>query len=194
MVSTAFITQSNILYMPKLQEKWWCHWSGSIGLNILTLADRKKIVRMKCLQASTGTTPLSPALRINVSSWRLMNTAGKERIKSFQMVGKLSIIQNHYLTMVYFRYMRFSQMVDEGVVPPWNIVPERKDGYPRAPLLPSCQVANDRVFLCRKLYDTRGRRMLKNPYWDYPDGKMILKWVNLVPSDCGQHLHLNSRV
>ena len=93
-----------------------------------------------------------------------MNIAGKERIKSLQMFGKLSIIQNHYLTMVYFRYMRFSQMVDEGVVPPWNIVPERKDGYPRAPLLPSFQVANDRVFLCRKLYDTRGRRMLKNPY------------------------------
>ena len=66
--------------------------------------------------------------------------------------------------MVYFRYMRFSQMDDECVVPPWNIVPERKDGYPRAPLLPSCQVANDRVFLCRKVYDTRGRRMLKNPY------------------------------
>lgn len=64
----------------------------------------------------------------------------------------------------YCRYMRFSQMVDECVVPPWNIVPERKDGYPRAPLLPSCQVANDRVFLCRKVYDTRGRRMLKNPY------------------------------
>ena len=66
--------------------------------------------------------------------------------------------------MVYFRYMRFSEMVDEGVFPPWNITPERKDGYPRAPLLPSCQVANDRVFLCRKVYDTRGRRMLKNPY------------------------------
>jgi len=64
----------------------------------------------------------------------------------------------------YCRYMRFSQMVDEGVVPPWNIVPERKEGYPRAALLPSCQVANDRVFLCRKVYDTRGRRMLKNPY------------------------------
>jgi len=64
----------------------------------------------------------------------------------------------------YCRYMRFSQMVDEGVVPPWNIVPERKEGYPRAGLLPLCQVANDRVFLCRKVYDTRGRRMLKNPY------------------------------
>ena len=56
-------------------------------------------------------------------------------------------------------------MVDEGVVPPWNIVPERSDGYPRSSLLPSRQVAHDRVFLCRKVYDSRGRRMLKNPYW-----------------------------
>ena len=61
--------------------------------------------------------------------------------------------------------MKFSQMVDEGVVPPWNIVPERSEGYPRSNLLPSRQVAHDRVFLCRKVYDSRGRRMLKNPYW-----------------------------
>ena len=60
--------------------------------------------------------------------------------------------------------MKFSQMVDEGVVPPWNIVPERSEGYPRSNLLPSRQVAHDRVFLCRKVYDSRGRRMLKNPY------------------------------
>ena len=62
------------------------------------------------------------------------------------------------------RYMRFSRMVDEGVSPPWNIVPERKEGYTRARLLPRCQVASDRVFLCRKVYDPRGRRMYKNPY------------------------------
>ena len=59
--------------------------------------------------------------------------------------------------------MRFSRLVDSGVTPAWNIVPER-EGYPRAPLLPTCQVANDRVFLCRKVYDPRGRRMYKNPY------------------------------
>ena len=59
--------------------------------------------------------------------------------------------------------MRFSQIVDEGVVPPWNIVPERRDAYPRAPLLLSCQVANDQD-RDRKVYDTRGRRILKNPY------------------------------
>jgi len=64
----------------------------------------------------------------------------------------------------YCRYMRFSQMVDEGVTPPWNIVPEKKEGYTRAKLLPTCQVAGDRVFLCRKVYDPRGRRMYKNPY------------------------------
>ena len=55
-------------------------------------------------------------------------------------------------------------MVDSGVTPAWNIVPDRREGYPRASLLPTCQVANDRVFLCRKVYDPKGRRMYKNPY------------------------------
>jgi len=64
----------------------------------------------------------------------------------------------------YCRYMKFSAMVDGGVSPPWNIVPERSDGYPRGGLLPSRQVAHDRVFLCRKVYDSRGKRMIKNPY------------------------------
>ena len=31
----------------------------------------------------------------------------------------------------------------------------RVSGYPRARLLPTCQVASDRVFLCRKVYDSR---------------------------------------
>ena len=76
--------------------------------------------------------------------------------------------------------MRFSRMMDEGVTPPWNIVPELpaakgkgkvagQPSYPRAALLPTCQVAHDRVFLCRKVYDPRGRRMYKNPYWGEGD-------------------------
>ena len=60
--------------------------------------------------------------------------------------------------------MKFCAMVDCGVAPPWNIVPEKEDGYPRGGLLPASQVAGDRVFLCRKVYDSRGRRTLKNPY------------------------------
>ena len=66
--------------------------------------------------------------------------------------------------LILCRYMRFSRLVDSGVTPAWNIVPDRREGYPRAPLLPTCQVASDRVFLCRKVYDPRGRRMYKNPY------------------------------
>ena len=87
-----------VLNVSTFQEKWWCHWSGSIDLSIPTLAGRKKIVPMKCLQVSTGTTPLLPALRRNVSSWHLINTAGKERFKFWQMFWKLSIVQNHYLS------------------------------------------------------------------------------------------------
>ena len=52
-------------------------------------------------------------------------------------------------------------MVEEGVSPSWNIVPELgggeggSGGYPRAGQLPTCQVPVDRVFLCRKVYDSR---------------------------------------
>ena len=58
-------------------------------------------------------------------------------------------------------------MMNEGVTLPWNIaiVPEQpaakgkgkvagQPSYPRATLLPTCQVAHNRVFLCR---------MYKNP-------------------------------
>jgi len=69
------------------------------------------------------------------------------------------------------RYKKFCKMIEEGVTPPWNIVPDLGDGgvdggeggYPRARLLPTCQVPSDRVFLSRKVYDSRCKRMLKNP-------------------------------
>ena len=63
-----------------------------------------------------------------------------------------------------FRYNKFCRMVEQGVTPPWNTVPEKDEGYPRASVLPTQRVASDRVFLCRKVYDSRGKRMLKNPY------------------------------
>ena len=56
-------------------------------------------------------------------------------------------------------------MVDSGQSHPLSaIVPEPSEGYDRAELLPTCRVAPDRVFLCRKVYESRQRRLLKNPY------------------------------
>lgn len=64
----------------------------------------------------------------------------------------------------YCRYRKFLRMVEEGVSPANpSIVPDPTEGYDRAYLLPSCRVAPDRVFLCRKVYESRQKRLLKNP-------------------------------
>ena len=52
-------------------------------------------------------------------------------------------------------------MIDQGITPPYSIVPELMEGYDRADLLPRCMVAPDRVFLCRRAYESRQKRMLK---------------------------------
>ena len=60
-------------------------------------------------------------------------------------------------------------MVDQGIVPSYSIVPELVEGYDRADLLPRCMVAPDRVFLCRRVYDARQKRIFrlgKHPYWN----------------------------
>ncbi len=55
-------------------------------------------------------------------------------------------------------------MVDDNAVPSPSIVPELpSEAYDRADLLPTCRVAPDRVFLCRKVYESRQRRaMMRN--------------------------------
>ena len=61
------------------------------------------------------------------------------------------------------RYRKFLRMVDQGLPasPLSSVVPECPEGYDRAHLLPTCRVAPDRVFLCRKVYESRQRRVLK---------------------------------
>ena len=61
------------------------------------------------------------------------------------------------------RYRKFLRMVEQGVPVQYSIVPELMEVYERAPLLPRCRVAPDRVFLCRKVYESRQKRVLKNP-------------------------------
>jgi len=62
------------------------------------------------------------------------------------------------------RYRKFCKLIEDGVPPAWNIVPELEGGgYPRAKLLPTRQVPVDRVFLARKVYDSRCKRIMKNP-------------------------------
>ena len=55
-------------------------------------------------------------------------------------------------------------MVEVGVTPSPTPVPEPVKTYERAEQLPKCRVAPDRVFLCRRVYDSRTkRRLFKNP-------------------------------
>jgi len=61
----------------------------------------------------------------------------------------------------YCRYRKFQRMVDQGITPGYSIVPELMEGYDRADLLPRCMVAPDRVFLCRRVYDPRQKRIFK---------------------------------
>jgi len=61
----------------------------------------------------------------------------------------------------YCRYRKFQRMVDQGITPAYSIVPELMEGYDRADLLPRCMVAPDRVFLCRRVYDPRQKRIFK---------------------------------
>ena len=62
-----------------------------------------------------------------------------------------------------FRYRKFLKMVEQSVTPNSSIVPDPVKGYERADQLPKCRVAPDRVFLCRRVYDSRLRRLFKNP-------------------------------
>ena len=61
----------------------------------------------------------------------------------------------------FYRYRKFQRMVDQGITPGYSIVPELMEGYDRADLLPRCMVAPDRVFLCRRVYDPRQKRIFK---------------------------------
>lgn len=62
------------------------------------------------------------------------------------------------------RYKKFCKSLEGGASSlASHIVPDLEAGYARTRLLPACQVPQDRVFLCRKVYDSRCKRMLKNP-------------------------------
>jgi len=62
------------------------------------------------------------------------------------------------------RYRKYLKMLDCGICPAnaaSTSVPEPSEGYGRADFLPPCRVAPDRVFLCRRVYESRQRRAVK---------------------------------
>ncbi|XP_067011951.2 platelet binding protein GspB [Anabrus simplex] len=62
----------------------------------------------------------------------------------------------------YCRYRKCVRRLEEGVREPGLVVPEY-EGYPRRSRQPPGRVASDMVFFCRRVYDFRQRRILKNP-------------------------------
>lgn len=54
--------------------------------------------------------------------------------------------------------------IEEGLAVPPRVVPMPDgDVYPRSERQPPGQVAPDLVFFCRRVYDFRQKRILKNP-------------------------------
>lgn len=54
-------------------------------------------------------------------------------------------------------------MVAANIKPSIPIVPDQEVEYQRAKYLPTQLVAKDRLFLCRKVYDSARRIVFKNP-------------------------------
>uniref|UniRef100_A0A1B6D7Y1 BAH domain-containing protein n=1 Tax=Clastoptera arizonana TaxID=38151 RepID=A0A1B6D7Y1_9HEMI len=64
----------------------------------------------------------------------------------------------------YCRYRKNVKRIEEGIPPPRRIVPILESStYPRSERQPCGQVASDLVFFCRRVYDFRQKRLLKNP-------------------------------
>ncbi|KAH9375119.1 hypothetical protein HPB48_020035 [Haemaphysalis longicornis] len=63
----------------------------------------------------------------------------------------------------YCRYRARAKMLEEGLRPPMAVVPDQEGGYPRRDRLPPGRMDPQMVFFCRRVYDFRQKRILKNP-------------------------------
>lgn len=63
----------------------------------------------------------------------------------------------------YCRYRARTKMLEEGLRPPMAVVPDQEGGYSRRDRLPPGRMDPQMVFFCRRVYDFRQKRILKNP-------------------------------
>ncbi|XP_039293631.1 uncharacterized protein LOC111053713 [Nilaparvata lugens] len=82
-------------------------------------------------------------------------------------INSVACIEDKCFVLTFNEYCRYRKIVrrcEEGLTATERVVP-MLDGsaYPRLNRQPPGQVASDLVFFCRRVYDFRQRRMLKNP-------------------------------
>ncbi|XP_043473402.1 uncharacterized protein LOC122505686 [Leptopilina heterotoma] len=63
----------------------------------------------------------------------------------------------------YCRYRKNIRRMDEGLEAPCLIVPPGDQAYPRKNRQPPLLASSDMVLFCRRVYDYRGRKLVKNP-------------------------------
>ncbi|KAH7942571.1 hypothetical protein HPB49_025399 [Dermacentor silvarum] len=63
----------------------------------------------------------------------------------------------------YCRYRARAKLLEEGIRPPMAVVPDQEGGYARRDRLPPGRMDPQMVFFCRRVYDFRQKRILKNP-------------------------------
>lgn len=63
----------------------------------------------------------------------------------------------------YCRYRARTKMLEEDLRPSIAVVPEPEEGYARRNRLPPGRMDPQMVFFCRRVYDYRQKRILKNP-------------------------------
>lgn len=63
----------------------------------------------------------------------------------------------------YCRYRKGVKLIEEELNPKSSVVPQTEEVYPRVSRLPPGRVSPEMIFFCRKVYDFRQKRLLKNP-------------------------------
>jgi len=67
------------------------------------------------------------------------------------------------ISFLCYRYRKNLRRIEEGLENPGLIVPPGDQVYPRENRQPPIPVPSDMVLFCRRVYDYRGKKLVKNP-------------------------------
>lgn len=90
-----------------------------------------------------------------------MNIAGKLNFARIDRIPWEQFIQ--HLFSITFRYRKNIRRIEEGLDCPGLIVPPGDQLYTREARQPPIPVPQDMVLFCRRVYDYRGKKLVKNP-------------------------------